>query len=73
MPVIMIHENVGRTPEQRQAVVEGITNGFVSAYGVPSASIRVFFQTYTKEEFGMDGKLNTFRTVIPPEISGVQK
>ncbi len=57
MPIVTVQESEGRTPEQRQQALTGITDAIADAYGLPPESVTVFFATYTEDEWGKAGVL----------------
>jgi 4-oxalocrotonate tautomerase len=65
MPVITIQESVGRTTDQRRNLAARITDAFREAYGLDASAVTIFFQAYTGEEWGKDGKLHIDRS--PPK------
>ena len=58
MPIIFIHQNAGRTVEQKRRIIEGFTKAMAEAYGVPPDAVTVFFEEYTPESWGKSGKLH---------------
>jgi len=57
MPVVNIYMWSGRTEEQKRKLVEGITNVFKSAAGVPPEALHIIFQDIQKSDWAIAGKL----------------
>ncbi|QEA13037.1 4-oxalocrotonate tautomerase [Comamonas flocculans] len=55
MPFVQIHMLEGRTPEQKKAVIEKVTQALVQAVGVPASAVRVLIQEVPKEHWGIGG------------------
>ncbi|RJS91985.1 tautomerase family protein [Salinisphaera sp. Q1T1-3] len=62
MPVVTIQQSPGRTKEQRQLLVERITEAFAEAYGMKPEGVTIFFQNFDDEHWAKDGKLNADRS-----------
>lgn len=61
MPVVTIQQSPGRTKEQKQVLIEGITEAFGKAYGTKPEAVTVFFQNFDDEHWGKAGKLHADR------------
>jgi len=57
MPVVNIYMWSGRTEGQKRKLVEGITNVFKSAAGVPPEALHIIFQDIQKSDWAIAGKL----------------
>ena len=57
MPLITMHMYPGRTPEQKAAVVRGITDAVVNALGVPPPSVEVLLIEVLREHWAYAGNL----------------
>lgn len=55
MPFAQIYLLEGRTPEQKKAVIEKVTQALVDAVGAPAQSVRVLIQEVPKEHWGIGG------------------
>ena len=53
MPFAQIYMLEGRTPEQKKAVIEKVTQALVEAVGAPQASVRVWIHEMPKENWGI--------------------
>jgi 4-oxalocrotonate tautomerase len=56
MPFAQIYMIEGRTPEQKKAVIEKVTQALVEAVGAPIESVRVWIHEMPKENWGIAGK-----------------
>lgn len=56
MPVVTVEMFEGRTPEQKQQIVEGITETFTKM-GVPKDQIWIILHDDPRINWGMAGKL----------------
>lgn len=56
MPFAQIHLLEGRTEEQKQAVIEKVTDALCEAVGAPRESVRVVIQDVPKTNWGIGGK-----------------
>lgn len=61
MPIVTVQEAAGRSADQRREVIAAITRAFVEAYGIPPASVTVFFQAFSDDEWGKAGTLHAQR------------
>lgn len=57
MPYIEIKLFEGRTQEQKQALVDRITEAFVEVAGAPREHVWIVFRDVPKDQWGMGGKL----------------
>lgn len=57
MPYIEIKLFEGRTQEQKQALVDRITDAFVEVAGAPREHVWIVFRDVPKDQWGMGGKL----------------
>lgn len=57
MPYIEIKLFEGRTQEQKQALVDRITEAFVEVAGAPREHVWIVFRDVPKEQWGMGGEL----------------
>lgn len=55
MPFAQIYMIEGRTAEQKQAVIEKVTQALVDAVGAPKETVRVWIQEVPKENWGIAG------------------
>lgn len=55
MPFAQIYMIEGRTAEQKQAVIEKVTQALVEAVGAPKETVRVWIQDLPKENWGIAG------------------
>ncbi len=55
MPFAQIYMVVGRTPEQKKAVIEKVSQALVEATGAPIANVRVWIHEMPKENWGIAG------------------
>lgn len=55
MPFAHIHMMVGRTEEQKRAVIEKVTQALVEAVGAPKETVRVLITEVPKENWGIAG------------------
>lgn len=61
MPVVTVEMYEGRTREQKQALVEGITDAMVDHADAPRESLDVIIHDVPKENWGRNGLLGTQR------------
>jgi 4-oxalocrotonate tautomerase len=59
MPLVQIHLAEGRTPEQKRALLEGITRTVQDTLGAPLASIRVWIDEFSPDDYMAAGELLT--------------
>ena len=57
MPFIEVKLYEGRTREQKEALVDRITDAFVEIAGTPKEHVWIVFRDVPKEQWAMDGKL----------------
>ncbi|MEW6695313.1 2-hydroxymuconate tautomerase [Tepidimonas thermarum] len=55
MPFAQIYMLEGRTPEQKKAVIEKVTQALQEATGAPKETIRVWIHEMPKENWGIAG------------------
>jgi len=55
MPFAQIYMVEGRTPEQKKAVIEKVSQALVEATGAPIANVRVWIHEMPKENWGIAG------------------
>ena len=55
MPFAQIYMVEGRTPEQKRAVIEKVSQALVEATGAPIANVRVWIHEMPKENWGIAG------------------
>ena len=65
MPIVTIQQAEGRTVEQRQLLIQRITEAFVEAYGLTPEAVTVFFQNFDDSHWGKAGLLQQDRTSPP--------
>jgi 4-oxalocrotonate tautomerase len=57
MPLVNIHMAEGRTPEQKRALMEAITEAMVTHVGAPRESVRVWILEFPATDFMAGGEL----------------
>ncbi len=55
MPFAQIYMLEGRTPEQKKAVIEKVTQALIEAVGAPKEAVRVWIHEMPKENWGIAG------------------
>ncbi len=55
MPFAQIYMVEGRTPEQKKAVIEKVSQALIEATGAPIATVRVWIHEMPKENWGIAG------------------
>ena len=55
MPFAQIYLLEGRTPEQKKAVIEKVTQALIEAVGAPKEAVRVWIHEMPKENWGIAG------------------
>ncbi len=55
MPFAQIYMLEGRTPEQKKAVLEKVTQALMDAVGAPKETVRVWIHEMPKENWGIGG------------------
>ena len=61
MPIVTIEQTRGRTLEQRRRLATGITDAFVSAYGLRSDQVTIVFHDLQASDFAKEGVLYSDR------------
>jgi 4-oxalocrotonate tautomerase len=56
MPIAQIQILEGRSPDQKRAAIEKVTQALHEALGAPTESIRVVIQEVPKENWGIGGR-----------------
>ena len=56
MPIAQIHIIEGRTDEQKERLIEKMTQAIVEALEAPEQSVRVIITEMPKQHFGIAGK-----------------
>jgi 4-oxalocrotonate tautomerase len=57
MPLVQVHLAEGRTPEQKRALLEGITRTVQDTLGSPLESIRVWIDEFPATDYMAAGEL----------------
>lgn len=57
MPLVNVHMAAGRTPEQKQALMEAMTDAMVEHLGAPRESVRVWINEFENTDFMAGGEL----------------
>lgn len=57
MPFVEVKLYEGRTQEQKQALVDRITDAFEEIAGTPREQVWIVFRDVPRDQWGMDGKL----------------
>ncbi|MDJ0962358.1 MAG: 2-hydroxymuconate tautomerase [Acidimicrobiia bacterium] len=57
MPLINVHMAKGRTPEQKRALLEALTDAAVDSIGAPRDSVRVWITEVEATDFMAGGEL----------------
>jgi 4-oxalocrotonate tautomerase len=57
MPLVQIHLAEGRTPEQKRALLDGITRTVQETLGSPLSSIRVWIDEFSPDDYMAAGEL----------------
>ena len=57
MPFVEVKLYEGRSQEQKQALVDRITEAFVEISGTPKEHVWIVFRDVPKDQWGMGGKL----------------
>jgi len=58
MPIVTVQQSP-RDVEQKRALVSGITQAFVDAYGVTPEQVQVFIHEVTDDNWGRAGSLGS--------------
>jgi|TARA_R110000868_G_scaffold40927_2_gene140531 4-oxalocrotonate tautomerase len=56
MPIAQINIIEGRTDEQKEALINEVTDAIVRAIGAPKQSVRVIINEMPKQNFGIAGE-----------------
>lgn len=64
MPVVTVQQSSGRTMEQKQLLMQRISEAFKEAYKIPPESVTVFFSEYDENQWGKAGCLASKQTLI---------
>lgn len=56
MPIAQIHLLEGRSDEQKEALIEEVTNAIMKALDAPQQSVRVILTEMPKQHFGIGGQ-----------------
>ncbi len=56
MPIIEVNLFEGRSAQQKQDLIVGLTQATALALGVPTDNIRIIIRELEKENFGIGGK-----------------
>ena len=57
MPIVIVEQTAGRSPEQKRQVAKGITDAFVQAYGLEPEQITIFFHDLERSDMAKGGVL----------------
>ena len=57
MPLVQVHMAEGRSPDQKRALLEAITDAVVDSIGAPRDSIRVWITEMGNTDFMAGGEL----------------
>ncbi len=55
MPIMVVHMMEGRSNEQKERLIEKLTDAAVEALDAPRQSVRVMLQEMPKTHFGVGG------------------
>lgn len=55
MPIMVVHMMEGRSNEQKERLIEKLTDAAVEALDAPRQSVRVMLQEMPKNHFGVGG------------------
>ena len=55
MPIMVIHMMEGRSDEQKERLIEKLTDAAVEALDAPRQSVRIMLQEMPKTHFGVGG------------------
>jgi len=55
MPIMVVHMMEGRSDEQKERLIEKLTDAAVEALDAPRQSVRVMLQEMPKTHFGVGG------------------
>jgi 4-oxalocrotonate tautomerase len=57
MPIVIVEQSAGRTPDQKRRVAKGITDAFVQAYGLEPGQVTIFFHDLERSDMAKAGIL----------------
>lgn len=57
MPLVNVHMAAGRTPDQKKALMEAMTQAMVETVGAPRESVRVWIDEFPNTDFMAGGEL----------------
>ena len=57
MPLVNVHMATGRTPDQKRALMEAITEAMVAHVGARREAVRVWIDEFTAGDFMAGGEL----------------
>ncbi len=57
MPIVIVEQTAGRSPEQKRQVAKGIPDAFVRAYGLRPEQITIFFHDLERSDMAKGGVL----------------
>ena len=57
MPLVNVHMAEGRTPDQKRALMDAITNAMHEHIGAPRESVRVWINEFPNTDFMAGGEL----------------
>jgi len=57
MPIVIVHQIVGRTVDQKRAVAREITDAIVRNYGVSADAVSIVFDDMAEENYAKAGML----------------
>jgi 4-oxalocrotonate tautomerase len=57
MPLVNVHMASGRTPEQKKALLDAITNAVVDTIGAPLDTVRVWINEFPATDYMAGGEL----------------
>jgi len=57
MPLVNVHMAAGRTPEQKKALMDALTDAMVEHIGAPRESVRVWISEFENTDFMAGGEL----------------
>ena len=56
MPIVKIDLWEGRTPDQKEKMIEAVTKAVCESIGCPPQAVQVLIQDYKKSDWGLEGK-----------------
>ena len=56
MPIVQIHLMEGRSDEQKEALIEQVTQAIMTAIYAPQQSVRIIISEMPKQHFGIGGQ-----------------